>query len=198
MKRLSLLRATDYLRMPWKNGGGATAEIARDAGSGLDGFGWRLSLAEVDESGGFSRFSGYQRIITVLEGDGMRLDVEGVLSRPLRALDPFAFDGDSTVHCELLGGAIRDFNLIYAPAQYRARLHWLRVEGAQRLFSSAASVLLFAAGDGLELQLNGAACGVLGRYDCLHLERSGSLAELLLRAPSAVDCCLIELDGAAP
>ena len=69
MSQLQVLRAKDYPRMPWKNGGGSTEEITRDAGEGLEGFGWRLSIADIAESGGFSSFAGYQRIITVLEGE---------------------------------------------------------------------------------------------------------------------------------
>ncbi|MBO3278136.1 HutD/Ves family protein [Pseudomonas schmalbachii] len=190
---IRLLRAADYPRMPWKNGAGTTLEITRDAGDGLDGFGWRLSIADVGESGGFSAFNGYQRIITVLEGEGMSLTVDGVESRPLHALDPFAFSGDRAVQCRLLGGAIRDFNLIYAPKRYSARLQWLRVDGTQRLFSSAPTVLLFSAGNGLAVRLDGQECGALERHDCLQVERGDGLAELVLSSIQPSDCCLIEL-----
>lgn len=77
MSQPVVLRAVDYPRMPWKNGGGSTEEITRDAGEGLVGFGWRLSIADIGESGGFSRFEGYQRIISVLQGAGMNLQVDG-------------------------------------------------------------------------------------------------------------------------
>ena len=97
MSQTRILRAADYPRMPWKNGGGSTEEIARDAGQDLDGFGWRLSIADIETSGGFSVFAGYQRIITVLQGAGMALDVDGLSSRPLLPSDPFAFSGDSQV-----------------------------------------------------------------------------------------------------
>ncbi|MCY1398298.1 hypothetical protein D3C76_560300 [compost metagenome] len=194
---ISLLRAADYPRMPWKNGAGTTLEITRDAGDGLDGFGWRLSIADVGESGGFSAFTGYQRIITVLEGEGMCLTVDGVDSRPLRALDPFAFSGDSAVQCWLLDGAIRDFNLIYSPQRYSARLQWMRVEGTRRLFTSAPTVLLFSAGEGLRTSLDGRECGVLGQHDCLQVERDAGLAEICLEAGQPVDCCVIELTSRA-
>ncbi|SDG61748.1 hypothetical protein SAMN05216603_102499 [Pseudomonas benzenivorans] len=192
MTWVQLHRAADYPRMPWKNGAGSTQEIARDQGEGLDGFGWRLSIADIGESGGFSAFNGYQRIISVLEGDGMQLRVDDALSRPLLAFDPFAFAGASRVDCRLLGGPIRDFNLIYAPQRFRARLQWLRVKGELRLFSSASSLLLFAADAGLRASYAGTTAVVLGRHDCLQLETAGELAELLLQAPAAV-CCLIEL-----
>lgn len=74
--------------MPWKNGGGSTEEITRDAGTGLEGFGWRLSIADIGESGGFSTFPGYERVISVLQGDGMTLTVDGQATRPLHPWIP--------------------------------------------------------------------------------------------------------------
>lgn len=186
MSQLQLLRARDYPRMPWKNGGGSTEEITRDAGVGLDGFGWRLSIADIEASGGFSSFTGYQRIITVLQGDGMRLSVDGHESRPLLPFDAFAFSGESQVACTLQGGPIRDFNLIYAPNRYRARLQWF-MEGA-RLFSSAETVLVFSAEVDLRVGIQGQA-SVLGLYDCLQLSGNAGLLEVEVSGR----CCVIEL-----
>ncbi|HEN8802056.1 HutD family protein [Pseudomonas sp. CM25] len=187
MSQLQLLRAQDYPRMPWKNGGGFTEEITRDSGEGLDGFGWRLSIADIEESGGFSTFAGYQRIITVLQGDGMRLQVDGEASRPLLPFDALAFGGESQVSCKLLGGAIRDFNLIYAPQRYTARLQWL--DGTSRVYSSASTVLLFAASGLVEVAMAGGDVQQLGLYDCLRLESNDGLLGLNVQGR----CCLIEL-----
>ncbi|WP_300655044.1 HutD family protein [Pseudomonas sp.] len=192
MSQIHILRAADYPRMPWKNGAGSTLEIARDQGEGLEEFGWRLSIADIAESGGFSAFTGYQRVITVLEGEGMCLQVDGVASRPLLPFDPFAFAGDSRVECQLLAGAIRDFNLIYAPQRYSARLQWLALERSQRLFTSATTLLLFCAGEALQVRLGDADCALLGRHDCLQVECGNGLAELQLQAAAGVGC-LIEL-----
>ncbi|MGJ7548128.1 HutD/Ves family protein [Pseudomonas alloputida] len=190
MTQLQLLRAQDYPRMPWKNGGGFTEEITRDNGEGLDGFGWRLSIADIEESGGFSVFAGYQRIITVLQGDGMRLLVDDQASRPLLPFDAFAFSGESQVSCKLLGGAIRDFNLIYAPQRYRARLQWF--DGTSRLYSSASTVLLFAASNQVEVAMAGHETQQLGLYDCLRLEGNDALLGLDVQGRF----CLIELISA--
>ncbi|MHC6227819.1 HutD/Ves family protein [Pseudomonas sp. X10] len=187
MSRLQLLRAQDYPRMPWKNGGGSTEEITRDAGAGLEGFGWRLSIADIGASGGFSSFAGYQRIITVLQGDGMRLLVDGQPSRPLLAFDAFAFSGESQVSCTLLGGPIRDFNLIYSPQRYLARLQWF--SGSTRLFSSASTVLLFSAEAALLVSLSGHPAQQLGLYDCLQVSDNTQLLEL----ETSGRCCVIEL-----
>ncbi|HGM5582554.1 TPA: HutD family protein [Pseudomonas putida] len=186
MSQLQLLRARDYPRMPWKNGGGFTEEITRDAGDGLDGFGWRLSIADIEASGGFSSFAGYQRIISVLQGDGMCLSVDGQDSRALLAFDAFAFSGESQVGCTLLGGPIRDFNLIYAPNRYRARLQWFA--GDTRLFSAAETVLVFSAEADLRVRIQGEE-SVLGLYDCLQLSDNAGLLELEVSGR----CCVIEL-----
>jgi environmental stress-induced protein Ves len=186
MSNLKVLRAKDYPRMPWKNGGGSTEEITRDAGTGLDGFGWRLSIADIGESGGFSTFAGYERIITVLQGDGMTLSVDGQHTRSLLPLDPFAFSGESKVSCTLLGGPIRDFNLIYAPQRYGARLQWL--SGEQRFFSEAGTVLVFSISDAMEVKV-GNSTQQLGHHDCLQIDRNVDLLEVSSNGP----CCVIEL-----
>ncbi|MGP5570885.1 MAG: HutD family protein [Pseudomonas helleri] len=189
MSELSVLRAADYPRMPWKNGGGSTEEITRDAGEGLDGFGWRLSIADIGESGGFSRFDGYQRVITVLQGAGMHLQVDGEQSRALLPFDAFAFKGDSEVSCRLIDGPIRDFNLIYAPQRYSARLQWL--QGGSRLFTPAQTVLVFAADDHVDVRVGNTRHEQLGRYDCLQLNGNRELLEIAITGRS----CVIELSA---
>jgi environmental stress-induced protein Ves len=186
MSQLNVLRAANYPRMPWKNGGGSTEEITRDAGTGLDGFGWRLSIADIGESGAFSTFAGYERIITVLQGDGMTLSVDGHNTRSLLPLDPFAFSGESKVSCTLLGGSIRDFNLIYAPQRYAARLQWM--SGEQRFFSEADTVLVFSVSEVLEVKV-GNSTQQLGRHDCLQLDGNSGLLDIC----SSAACCVIEL-----
>jgi uncharacterized protein len=194
MTQLTLLRAVNYPRMPWKNGGGSTEEITRDAGEGLDGFGWRLSIADIGESGGFSVFAGYLRIITVLQGAGMTLNIDGQDSEALLPSDPFAFSGDSQVSCTLLDGPIRDFNLIYAPTRYRARLQWIDVLQPQRFFTSANAFLVFSAAEQMAANVAEHPPQLLDRHDCLQLDNpEGSLLEVVLYAPRASRCCVIEL-----
>lgn len=106
------LRAERIFR-PWKNGGGTTAEIlAAPAGSGFDDFDWRISTARVEASGPFSLFPGVDRILTVLDGTGIALEIESVR----HALDPdtapFAFPGDVPCFGHLDGGPILDLNVM--------------------------------------------------------------------------------------
>lgn len=182
MSEINVWRAADYVRMPWKNGGGSTEEVSRDAGTGLDGFGWRLSIADIAESGGFSTFAGYQRVITVIKGAGMVLTVDGEEQRGLLPLQPFAFKGESQVSCRLITGSIRDFNLIYSPERYHARLQWM--DGVQQFFSTAQTVLVFSVAD--EVKVLGEK---LGHHDCLQVDGNTELLEISVTGR----CCIIEL-----
>jgi environmental stress-induced protein Ves len=182
MSAVTVWRAANYVRMPWKNGGGSTEEISRDGGRGLEGFGWRLSIADIGESGGFSTFAGYQRVITVINGAGMVLTVDGEEQRGLLPLQPFAFKGDSQVSCRLISGPIRDFNLIYSPQRFQARLQW--IDGVQRFFSTAQTVLVFSVAD--EVTVLGQ---VLGHHDCLQMDGNAGLLDISITGR----CCIIEL-----
>lgn len=115
---MKILRHDDYKVMPWKNGGGITTEIAvfpPESGLGATPFQWRVSIADVAQDGPFSKFTGYDRHIMLLEGKGMRLDTEESgaidLTSPYR---PVAFSGDWSVDGHLVDGPVRDFNLMVA------------------------------------------------------------------------------------
>lgn len=55
---MKLLLPETMRRMPWKNGGGITTEIAiAPPGATLDAFDWRISTARVEAAGPFSRFA---------------------------------------------------------------------------------------------------------------------------------------------
>ena len=76
MREVLHLSRDDARRVPWKNGRGATEELAlwpRDSRFEQDDFEWRISKAVVDESGPFSMFPGFERILVVLRGDNPRM-----------------------------------------------------------------------------------------------------------------------------
>ena len=84
----------DIAPTPWKNGGGATREIACwPPGTGLDSFDWRISVATIAADGAFSVFSGIDRSITLLSGDGVLLHGERGTHRLDQPHVPFAFAG---------------------------------------------------------------------------------------------------------
>jgi uncharacterized protein len=113
MTNQCVLSPADYRRMPWKNGGGHTTEIAIfPAGAGLASFVWRVSIADVRQDGPFSAFPGIDRTLVLLAGEGMRLS-GGVVPIVVRTtFAPVAFSGDASLQCSLLAGPVRDFNLM--------------------------------------------------------------------------------------
>ncbi|WP_042383662.1 HutD/Ves family protein [Streptacidiphilus melanogenes] len=113
MTTLQVLRAADRVASPWKNGGGVTREVASSpSGAGTADFDWRVSLADVASGGPFSTFEGIDRVISVVQGEGMALTVDGALTVVAERFRPFAFSGDATTGCRLLGGPLVDFNVM--------------------------------------------------------------------------------------
>lgn len=90
---------------PWKNGGGVTRTLAADP----DGR-WRVSIADIERDGPYSRFPGYDRVSVVLSGEGVTLQGEGVLVA-LRPREPAQFGGDDVLQSTLIGGPVRVLNL---------------------------------------------------------------------------------------
>src|SRR5690348_4167646 len=111
------LGPTDYKVMPWKNGQGFTTELAvHPEGSSLDGFDWRISMADVISDGDFSLYPGYDRTLMLATGRGIELDFAAA-SAPQRLRHPgqsTQFSGDWAARCHLLDGPVRDFNVMSA------------------------------------------------------------------------------------
>lgn len=138
---------------PWKNGGGVTREIVchvPDAGTAT--FDWRVSIAHIAANGPFSLFPGVDRVITLLEGSGVRLRsssdpssravrIDHLLNSPL---EPFSFPGDVPVEAELLGSDCHDFNVMTRRSSCYAQVHVCR--GAASLDAAPGGVLMATAG----------------------------------------------------
>jgi environmental stress-induced protein Ves len=104
------VRAADVRPEPWANGGGTTRELARaDDGS------WRISLADVERDGPFSTFAGRHRLLTVVEGAVLDLEVDGH-AHVVEPQRPFAFGGDAAVVASVPEGAVRVLNVVVDPA----------------------------------------------------------------------------------
>lgn len=68
-------------------------------------FEWRASLAIFALNAPFSAFTGINRSITLLEGDGMRMFSTGQIDHALAQVGKsFAFSGDVEVNATLRGG----------------------------------------------------------------------------------------------
>ena len=105
-----VVRLADVQPTAWRNGGGVTRELA--AWPTAADWRWRMSVADIDSSGPFSRFDGVERWFGVLGGAGVELEVNGKRHRLTAADAPFFFDGAATTTCQLLSGKTQDFNLM--------------------------------------------------------------------------------------
>ena len=110
-EHLGVIRFAELPAVAWRNGGGLTREVISVGGSQPPGPDWQISIADVSEAGPFSLFPGVDRIITVVEGEGMDLVVDGV-EHVLGLHEPFSFDGASDTSCSRLAGPIRDLNVM--------------------------------------------------------------------------------------
>ncbi|WP_374644117.1 HutD family protein [Tabrizicola sp.] len=114
MTPLQHLPATGYVTLPWKNGLGTTDEIClRPETADRDAFDLRVSRATIAAEAPFSAFPGVERIITVIEGAGLRLDFANH-SRLLAPGEPCRFDSGLTPVGIPLGGGIRVLNVMVA------------------------------------------------------------------------------------
>jgi environmental stress-induced protein Ves len=114
LPQLQIVRRSSFKRLPWKNGGGITHEAIRVPAT-EDPFLWRVSLAQIDSSGPFSDFAGYDRKMVLLQGPGIELTHGNGQHRVLKNVgDCVEFAGAMPTHCELLGGPCVDLNLMVA------------------------------------------------------------------------------------
>lgn len=158
---------------PWKNGGGSTTEIAVwPPGTGLDDFDWRISVAAITADGPFSRFAGIERSLLLLEGDGVRLRIDGAAAIVLDAARPllrFAGEAEVMAHVSMpVNSSTLDFNVMTRRASCRHTL--TQLHGPQQLVRASAATLLFAAGGGPVTVSHGCRQFVLQRHDSLLLD----------------------------
>lgn len=111
---MQIVRRSSFTPAPWKNGGGITYEALRFPATGV-AFRWRVSVAQIDQSGPFSDFAEYHRKMVLLRGAGLRLTFDDGGETYLRATGDLAeFDGARHTECALLEGACTDLNLMVA------------------------------------------------------------------------------------
>ena len=130
---MRLVRHADLEPQPWKNGGGTTREVcALPTGATLDGFDWRLSMATVAEDGPFSAFPGIDRVLMVLAGGGLDLNLpEG--DHRLMPGQRLSFAGEMPVQASLPAGPIEDLNLMVRRDRFSGRMERHRLAGGATL-----------------------------------------------------------------
>jgi environmental stress-induced protein Ves len=107
-----------YRRTPWKNGGGVTIDIADDYAPGVPpgswrGMLWRFGHTQIIEPAPFSDLSGFDRILTVIGGRGLWLDIEGGAALDVREpFRPVRFRGEDRIVSRLEAGPVTVLNLL--------------------------------------------------------------------------------------
>lgn len=185
-----IIRNADYPTRPWKNGGGTTRDIAvSPPGASLDDFDWRLSLAQVDRDGPFSRFDNVERTLVLLSG-AMTLHEQGRRIDLVRH-EPVMFEGERVVEATVPGGATLDFNVMTRRGRARHTVRRESFSKQVRLATPAGKTLaVFALDDGLTLD-----------SEQLHLYDTAIIAAsqvALAAATGVVATLVIEIDDIHP
>ncbi len=188
---LRIIRSADYPARPWKNGGGTTRDIVvSPPGASLDDFDWRLSLAQVDRDGPFSRFDNVDRTLVLLDG-AMALHERDARIDLVRN-EPFAFAGERAIEAKVGTGSTLDFNVM--TRRGRAR-HAARREMFDKQTKIAAAaprtIVLFALEGGLIVGGE-----PLDTHDTAIL--AASQVVVTLKSANAVDVLVVEIDDFYP
>lgn len=189
---MRILRSADYKMMPWKNGGGVTTEIAVfPPDAGLDDFHWRVSTARVEQSGPFSIFPGVDRSLSLLDGEGITLKIQGwVPFGMMRRYEPLVFPADVPTEAMLMSGPITDLNVMTRRGFYESEVQLVEVRGKLALPSADEVSVLIAEGEGISIE-NGGSTVKLARCDALLLERGDAVTLSAKRRTYAIGVTIL-------
>lgn len=178
---IRIARRADHKRTAWRNGQGLTEEVAAfPAGSDIDSFDWRLSIAHVGADGPFSVFAGIDRTIVLLDGPGLALDLP-VAGKDVNTVElmrdaaPFSFSGDLQISSRNHGGPTIDLNVMTRRGRCTHEMRRLTLGPGETLTAPGFGWAVFNAptrieADGRELSID--------RFDALSLEAGKSFASL--------------------
>ena len=106
-----------YRRTPWKNGGGVTVDIAEAYRDGAtpgtwEGVIWRFGRTAITVPGPFSDLSGYDRVQSVVAGQGLVLETPDGEIDVRMPFGPVRFAGETPIVSRLEAGPVEVVNLI--------------------------------------------------------------------------------------
>ncbi|HQO10036.1 MAG TPA: HutD family protein [Clostridiales bacterium] len=173
--RYETITPDKYKSMPWKNGKGTTRELYIRSEEGKDEFIFRLSIAGVTENGPFSDFSGYDRVLMMLEGNGVDLKHSDGTSHKIRGYSDMAvFSGDLKTTAELCCGPIKDFNVMTLREVCQTEV--IAVNGEVVLSENSGELFIFCCGDSAEAEFGNKVL-TINYFELLHISdfMSGSV-----------------------
>jgi len=191
---MRLIRAKDYRRMPWKNGGGETIEIAIfPKGANTSNFDWRVSMARVESDGPFSNFPGIDRTLAILEGAGIDLSIGG--QGEARIADaPHSFPGDVETSARLMDGPVTDLNVMTRRGVFQNRVTLLQLSAAREIVVMSPVALVYCQSGNVTIEQEFVSPMELAAGDTLFIEAMPNGLELQPVQPSKL--YLIEIGPA--
>ncbi len=192
---MHVVRYSDCRRMPWKNGGGETAEIAvSPSGAGLEDFDWRVSMAKVAADGPFSVFADVDRTLAITSGAGMRLVIAGRPDIELSpASAPYGFPADLSTSATLVGGPIADLNVMTRRGRASHRVRREALSSSTELRAASPTTLIVCVSGRIRVTA-GSSVAVLEARDTAVIDAADGAA--LLAPERLASSLIIEIGGA--
>ena len=149
MAEARLITAAMLVATPWKNGLGVSRDIASATKPG-GGFGWTISIAELERDAAFSHYPEVDRVFTPIAGTAPSLSFAGGPFEPCPLLVPTRFPGDGPTPRRGPGPG-RAFNVFHDCRAFRAAVAVLPLRAGTRLeLPDAPVVLLHCLSGGIE------------------------------------------------
>ena len=112
----------------------------------------------------------------LLEGSGFRLhgvgDAPQVLDTPLT---PFTFAGETPIHCSLISGAVRDFNLMTRRNALTPQLQVLRIGSEAQTVALSAQTLVYVVSGSVDIALGDQRLTLAAQHMLSLTNESGSM-----------------------
>ena len=104
--KITALSPGGYRRLPWRNGGGVTVDIA------FEDEVWRFSRTPITTAGPFSDYAGYDRLQVLVAGSGLVLEMPDGEIDLRRPFAPVRFAGETPITSRLEAGPVEVVNLL--------------------------------------------------------------------------------------
>jgi environmental stress-induced protein Ves len=144
---LGIVRSGDRAPTPWKNGQGATREIARRL-LGVRGphFVWRFSVSDLERDADLAAFPGVERSVTLIHGEGLALDV-GSDTHLLDPFQPIRFDASVEAHARLTHGPASILNVLTVANRMSAAVRVVDLSSERALSIAGTTLVVLLSGD---------------------------------------------------
>lgn len=137
---MRVIPRASFVEKPWRNGGGLSWEALADPGGD-----WSFNLSEITKDGPFSDYSGFDRTLTLVRGEGLSLNEHRL------GAEPFAFDGGAPVFARLARGPVLVFNVLTRRAALRHTVRrTARPEGDHATPLASLDLLVLEAGEAMD------------------------------------------------